>query len=103
MIQAGVPEHVVQEVSLRTPAFISWQQEQWLAHCGDACAFLGDASIADVANASEQTKQAWQKDNGMGESEWQHLTSGYQPGGDPALYKFKCLHCEAVLFGWDCS
>ena len=103
LLQARVPELIVQEVNLRTPAFSSWQQEHWLAHCGDACSFLGDASVEDVANASEGTKLAWQKEYGLGEGDWLHITMGYQPRGDQAFYKFKCLHCEAVLLGWACS
>lgn len=103
LLQAGVPELVVQEVHLRTPAFSSWQQEQWLAHCGDACAFLGDASVDDVAGANEATRVAWKNEYGLDDDDWLHITKGYQPRGNPAFYKFQCLHCEAVLLGWDCT
>lgn len=103
LLQAGVPHDIAEEVNLRTPAFTSWQQEQWLAHCGDACAFLGDASIQEVGGAGEETRLAWQKEYGLSANDWQHITEGYAPGGDPSFYKFKCLHCELVLLGWDCS
>jgi uncharacterized protein CbrC (UPF0167 family) len=36
-----VPRDVVDEVTQRTPGFSGWQQEHWLSHCGDACAFVG--------------------------------------------------------------
>lgn len=29
------------ELCLRTPSYHGWQQEQWLACCGDYCAFVG--------------------------------------------------------------
>jgi len=103
LVKAGVPESVVEEVSLRTPGYSCWQQEQWLAHCGDACEFHGDATVEDVANASAQTKQAWMAEYSQDEAGWKWVTEGYQPKADSALYKFKCRHCSAVQFGWDLS
>ncbi len=35
------PQSVLDEVSRRTPGFNAWQQDHWLYHCGDACAFVG--------------------------------------------------------------
>jgi uncharacterized protein CbrC (UPF0167 family) len=37
------------------------------------------------------------------EDGWRWVSEGYKPGGDSALYKFKCRHCGLVLFGWDLS
>jgi uncharacterized protein CbrC (UPF0167 family) len=101
--KAKIPERIVEEVNLRTPAFSSWQQEQWLTHCGDACAYLGDASVEDVANATQETKLAWQAEYRLDARAWEQITRNYQPRGAQAFYKFQCLHCGAVLFGWDCS
>lgn len=101
--KAGVPETIVEEVSLRTPSYVSWQQESWLAHCNDACEFHGDAPAIEVANASEETLHQWQIEYNLTEKEWRQITDGYVPGGDSALYKFVCRHCKLVLFGWDCS
>lgn len=101
--RANVPGHIIEEINLRTPAFFSWQQEEWLAHCGDACAFLGDASVADVANATEATKLDWHARYELNEEDWQHITTGYTPRGAQSFYKFQCLHCSAILLGWDCS
>ena len=101
--KAGVTREVIDEVNLRTPAFTSWQQEEWLTHCNDACEFLGDASASEIAEATTEAKQAWQAHFGLAASAWDELTQLYVPGGDQALYKFRCLHCKAVRFGWDCS
>jgi hypothetical protein len=101
--RAGVSKDVIEEVTLRTPGFESWQQETWLSHCGDACEFRGDATTEDVTEASNATKQHWMLENDLGEPEWAEITDGYSPGGDPAIYKFVCKHCRLVLFGWDCS
>ena len=103
LLEAELPEAVVDEVHLRTPGYVSWQQEQWLAHCGDACEFHGDASVEDVANASSDTMAHWLATYEQVEEGWRQATTGYQPGGDSALYKFVCRHCRRVLFGWDMS
>lgn len=35
------------------------------------------------------------------EQDWLWVSEGYCPGGDSALYKFRCRLCQLVLFGWD--
>lgn len=101
--KAGVPVSVIEEVNQRTPSYSSWQQEEWLTHCNDACEFHGDATAEELRNASAETKRAWCQHYGLAEAEWNHATQGYAPRGDQAFYKFVCRHCHAVLLGWDCS
>lgn len=36
-----VPMTVIDEICLRTPGFVAWQQAHWLYHCGDGCEYLG--------------------------------------------------------------
>ncbi len=43
-----MPAAVVDEVLHRTPGFRGWQQERWLAHCNDACEFLGLAGWKEL-------------------------------------------------------
>jgi len=100
---AGVPRWIVDEVVLRTPSYLSWQDPQWLSHCKDACAFLGEAQATDVARATEATKRAWMEEYGQSERNWLEVTTGYRPGCNSALYKFACLDCGVVLFAWDLS
>ena len=101
--RASVSEAVASEVNLRTPGYVSWQGEFWLSHCGDACEFHGDASPADVADATAETKKAWTEEYEQDEEGWLLATDGYRPAGNSALYKFVCRHCRQVLFGWDLS
>jgi uncharacterized protein len=101
--KANLHESIIEEVHLRTPAFTSWQQEEWLTHCNDACEYHGDASVGDIQTASEATKLAWQQHYNLTEADWFSITESYAPGGNPAFYKFICRHCSAVLFGWDCT
>ncbi|WP_458787851.1 CbrC family protein, partial [Vallitalea sediminicola] len=34
-------EEYLDELVHRTPGYCGWQQEYWLSHCGDFCAFIG--------------------------------------------------------------
>jgi uncharacterized protein CbrC (UPF0167 family) len=103
LMSSGVPGEIVKEVTDRNPGYQSWQQENWLSHCHDACEFHGDASIDDVKNASEETKAAWLQDNDGDVKLWNQVTSSFVSGGDLAFYKFRCRHCDLTLLGWDCS
>ena len=103
LLEANLPAPIVEEIHLRTPAYTSWQQEEWLAHCGDACEFHGDATSADVAEAAVETKTEWMSKYHLSERDWAQATAGYRPGGESSFYKFSCRHCKSILFGWDCS
>lgn len=103
LAKASVSQEIVDEVSLRTPGYSCWQQEEWLAHCDDACEFHGDASVEDVEDASAATKADWLQRYGRAEKDWARATADYEPAGDSAFYKFVCRHCGAVRLGWDCS
>src|SRR6185369_1862863 len=69
LIRAGVPVSVVDEVTLRTPGYVSWQQEVWLACCDDACAFHGDATRSELSaldrNALAEQLAEWGIDIGF--------------------------------------
>ena len=40
-IKNTYPDEMLKELVERTPGYHGWQQEFWLAHCGDFCAFIG--------------------------------------------------------------
>jgi uncharacterized protein len=101
LLSANMPREVIDHVAKRTPGYVCWQSQQWQAHCNDACAYHGDASVEDVANASRETINAWKAQYGMQDADWIKLSDGYEPKGHSAFYKFVCLHCDAVLLSWD--
>lgn len=98
LIEAGLPDDVIEEVTTRTPGFNSWQQETWQSCCEDACEFHGDAPRAELlelqGDALAETLAACEWD----ESIWTPFVQGYQPGGNPAVYKFVCRHCGKVKY-----
>jgi uncharacterized protein CbrC (UPF0167 family) len=77
------------EVAERTPSYVSLQQEVWLSHCNEPCAFIGYAD-------SEKIKPF------LHELETDIENSGYESDmiaeqlskeGSLVGYLFRCLHC----------
>ena len=101
LLDANVPLAVVREVCERTPGYRSWQQEVWQSHCGTACEFHGDADKAELAQLQGEALQQFLIGNLLPEKGWQRLLDGYQPGGNPAIYKFKCPSCGEVIYSMD--
>ncbi|KAF1071580.1 MAG: hypothetical protein GAK45_00468 [Pseudomonas citronellolis] len=101
LLEAGVPESVLAEVCDRTPGYASWQQEHWLSCCNDACAFLGDAPRDTLQALGAEGLAEYFVDYPWPASAWQDLLKGYQPGGNPAVYRFGCLHCGRDHYALD--
>ncbi len=101
LLEAGVPEAVIEEVTRRTPGYNSWQQEVWQTCCNDACAFHGDASKEELLSLNgellSKTLTEWE----CRETDWQRLLQHYQPGSSPSVYKFVCLHCGIPKYALD--
>lgn len=101
LAEAGLPEPVIEEVTKRTPGYSSWQQEEWLSCCDDACEFHGAAPRTELqalqGEALVRTLGGW----GWRESEWPKFMHHYQPGGSPAVYKFRCRHCGVIKYAVD--
>lgn len=98
---AGISTSIIDEVTTRTPGYQSWQSEVWLAHCNDACEFHGDAQREDLQRMDPQKRARIQSENLLLASDWEGMVRSYQPGGQPAFYKFLCRHCKAVLYHTD--
>ena len=97
----GVSEAVAAEVEQRTPGFTGWQQERWLAHHGDACAFLGLAGAAEIeACASESLVTSLQEDLGWPDDEFAEYLADLDVDSSASTataYVFRCLHCGTLL------
>ncbi|HZS47381.1 MAG TPA: CbrC family protein [Blastocatellia bacterium] len=103
LFSAGLDKNIIEEITKRTPGYTSWQSEVWLECCNDACAFHGDASTEDLESLKGKQLKKLLSELDMEKDEWEDFVSEYEPGGEPALYKFVCLHCGQILYGWDNS
>lgn len=103
LIEAGVSEQIVEEVTTRTPGYTSWQQEVWLVCCSDACEFHGDARREDLRTLEADVLEELLSEVEWSATEWVDFVDQYEPGGDPAVYKFTCRHCRRARYGIDFS
>lgn len=100
--QAEISKEIIDEVTLRTPGYVSWQQESWIACCDDACEFHGDADPGELAALHGDDRSRVAKDFDLPIDDFEEMLKYYEPKGSPAIYKFKCRHCGTAHYNWDC-
>jgi uncharacterized protein CbrC (UPF0167 family) len=99
-----LPQSVVEDVAYRTPGFSGWQQERWLACCGDAAAFVGRAGWKELSNRWPDAIGSIQQNCGMADGDdWQSFSRNLDREGSPTAYIFQCLHCGRHLGYTDCD
>ena len=98
----NVEEAVIDEVTRRTPGFTAWQGDRWLCHCGDACEFHGDLPREQLRNVTADARSSILADLPRDFS-WDRILKDYEPGGQPAIYWFRCRHCGVDLYYADCT
>lgn len=90
------------ELKSRTPGYRGWQQEFWLAHCGDFCAFLGYVGweeikdrLSEFADLADDCAQFGMK--------YEDLAKYLRNDGDCQGYLFRCLSCGKLRLWADFS
>lgn len=103
-IVGEAPQKVVEEITLRTPSYHSWQGEAWLCHCNDACEAHGDATVEDLKQATPEAIDNWMTCFQGTSDDWLKSVSMFENNPiDCCFYKFVCRHCGIVLFTNDYS
>lgn len=81
------------ELIHKTPGYCGWQQEYWLAHCDDFCAFIGYVSWADIIRLGleKEISETYREDITDIDLETvkQSLNDSAAQG-----YLFQCLTCK---------
>ena len=103
LLSAGLPEAIVEQVMRRTPGYISWQQDSWIACCNDACEFHGDAPAEELQALDERGRAVLSRDSGFSINDLPDIIAHYSCGGSPAFYKFVCRHCGLARYRGDCG
>ncbi|HMR74217.1 MAG TPA: CbrC family protein [Polyangiaceae bacterium] len=103
LVSAGLSSAIVDEVTRRTPGYLSWQQESWIACCDDACEFHGDAPRAEIRDLDEVGMLSLSSESGFTVEDLRSIIEQYEPRGSPAFYKFVCRHCRRVRYNGDCD
>jgi len=96
-------DEVRREVATRTPGFSGWQQEQWLACCGDAAEFLGHAGLQELTKRWPNAIEAVRIDTGLEGAEWEGFKRALDKDHGPTAYVFRCTHCGRLLAYQDCD
>ncbi len=81
------------ELINRTPGYTGWQQEYWLSHCGDFCAFLGCVGWEEISAFKDELKDDIEqlRDNmGLTLDEFE---KSLNQGGLSQGYLFQCIKC----------
>lgn len=99
----AVPRAILEEVTLRTPGFLGWQQEHWLACCNDAAAFVGRAGKAELETRWPDAIPSIRDEMEMKPEEWAEYSAALDKDGSPSAYVFRCLHCAKHLGYSDCD
>jgi len=93
---------ILEEVTQRTPGFSSWQQEEWLTCCNDACAFLEPVGHAELAARYPQLEGAVityiVQEMGISGGAAHQLYRALDRDRGPTAYVFQCLHCDNKPF-----
>lgn len=84
-------DHKVEELHLRTPSILSWQEIPWLEHCNDFCAYKGIVDWERVIHLEPEihndlTIEATKYN--LEQGDFKNALNSYIVG-----HLFKCLHC----------
>ncbi len=79
-----------QELHCRTPGYMSWQGEYWLACCNDYCAYIGDVGTKELEEMGIADEVFEEYD---ARCEYEDAREYLQKGGSMAGYLFQCLNC----------
>jgi len=90
-------EEAIEEVCSRTPGYRGWQQEVWLTHCNDCCAFISYVGWNEI-------KQMGIEDEVINDlSDYPISPEHIVNGGDMQGYLFQCLVCGKYRLHIDMS
>lgn len=87
LARATMTADALAELEQRTPSFLCIQQDRWLDHHGEACAYLGEVGAPEYADLPEPAQQAVREVAG------DNLADLRADGDGPTVYLFACLHC----------
>jgi uncharacterized protein len=104
-VPGSIAESVIDELLHRTPGYTSWQQERWLYHCGEACAFLGAVGRVGLEVHADALEMLRGENGGFGwpAQQMEEYLDALSADGSPTAYLFRCLHCSAHLAYSDCD
>lgn len=96
------PQESTVTLTQRTPGYHGWQQEYWLSHCNDFCAFIGYVGWQDIADKVDQFADL-DADCLHAGIDIDDLQEALRADGDCQGYLFRCLDCGKLRLWVDFS
>lgn len=92
------------ELCERTPCYTGWQQEYWLAHCDDYCAFIGYVGWNEIKQMGiEKEIEEDLFENDYHGFDIVNIKECLFNDGDMQGYLFRCIHCGKYRLYVDCN
>ena len=93
----------VRELTERTPGYHGWQQEYWMAHCDDFCAFMGYVGWQEIEEMglAQEIGETYRQD--VCGFDFEDIRQHMCNGGSLQGYLFRCLHCGKHFLYADCD
>lgn len=86
----NISKELLLAVTERTPSYPSWQQEVWLTHCNQPCAFIG---FADYKTIEPFMAELQDDINNLG-IDHEFILRNLSTDGRVVGYLFQCLNCK---------
>ena len=96
---SAIPKELLLEITNKTPSYTSWQQEVWLTHCNEPCAFIDYADTKTIAPLMEELQDDIENNGYDPEFIKSHLSKD----GSLVGYLFQCLNCGQHRLHVDCD
>jgi uncharacterized protein len=91
------------ELTTRTPGYSGWQQEVWLSHCDDFCAFIGCVGWPEIETVADDLKDDIEEIQRQMQMTPEQFQDSLVNGGSHQGYLFRCLHCGKHRLTTDCD
>lgn len=96
----NIPEELLLAITDKTPSYLSCQQEQWLTHCQQPCAFIGYADTETIQPLLDELKEDIEQNIGI---EPKFIKENLSKDGHLIGYLFRCLKCNQHRLHADCT
>ncbi|NDV93907.1 hypothetical protein D0T84_03105 [Dysgonomonas sp. 521] len=93
-------KEAIEELTERTPGYRGWQQEHWLGHCNDLCAFVGYVGWQEIEDKLHQFADLEGDCNNL-HMKIEDLPKYLRNNGSCQGYLFQCLHCKKYRLYFD--
>ena len=80
----------IDELFKRTPGYLSWQGEYWLACCKDFCAYVGEVGTKELEEMEIADEVFTEYED---RNEYENVREYLVKQGSMSGYLFRCLHC----------